>query len=117
MPAPTMATLAYTATVPDIIPTATAQAKMAAVPLYASPVADPVLKDLFDCTVTSDVTAQPAANKMRRTIQLALGAGFFSLFPNQAIGSFAQSPFADLFGRTLALALPADVVSEPVVFT
>ncbi len=107
---PTTATLAYSITVPDIVPAATAQARVSTVPLYASAANDPVLKVLFDCTVSSDVTAPDGKT---RTVVLALGAGFFALFPNAQ--SWAHA-FDDLFGRTLALLLPAQVVAQPVVF-
>jgi len=109
---PTTATLVYRVTPTNVLPTATMQAKMAAVPLYASALTDPVLKTLFDCTVASDATA-PAGPNIDRTIVLNLGAGFFSLFPTAADWATA---FNDLFGRTLALLLPAQVKSLPVVF-
>ena len=112
MPLPTQATLVYRVTPTNIIPSATMVAKMTGVTLYSSPTADPVLKGLFDCTVTSDTTG-PSGPNIDRTIVLALGPGFFALFPTAADWATA---FNDLFGRTLALLLPAQVDSKPVVF-
>lgn len=109
---PTTATLSYAVKPTNVLPSATMVTQMSLVPLYASAMTDPVLKTLFDCTVASDVTA-PVGQNIVRTIVLNLGAGFFSLFPTAADWATA---FNDLFGRTLALLLPAQVTSAAVVF-
>ena len=113
MPNPTTATLAYRVTAPSVLPLATMTTKVGNVPLYASTTNDPVLKTLFDCTVASDVTAVVVPGTIDRTIVLNLGAKFFSLFPS---ANDWASAFNDLYGRTLALLLPAQVQSLAVVF-
>ena len=90
-------------------------AAMAAVPLYTSAGADPVLfGKLGGCTVLSDTQDVTAAPVVKRKIVVTLGAGFFVEFTNAAAYPSAFQGLGYRSTLALALSVPITSVTEQV---
>lgn len=88
---------------------------MAAVVLYTSAGADPVLfGKLGGCTVTSDTQDVTAAPIVKRKIVILLGAGFFQEFTNPAAYVSAFQGIGYRSTLALALSVPVTSVTEVV---
>lgn len=111
MPLPTMATLEYDVTFTNVS-AATLNTAMTAVPLYTNALTDPVINGLLGCTIMSD-TITTVGTIVKRVVVVALGAGFFALFPTAAAWA---NVFNGLYKAVLALALSSVVVEQPVAF-
>jgi hypothetical protein len=111
MPLPTTCTLEYHVT-PTNVSAARMQTAMGAVVLYSSALTDPVINGLLGCTIMSDATTT-VAGVVKRVIVIALGPGFFVLFPNPTAWA---NVFSGFYKYTLALALSSVVAELTPVF-
>lgn len=109
---PTQATLEYQLTATNVTATQL-QTAMGAVVLYTSAANDPVLKGVYDCTVSGDTTSA-AGLVVSRTIVLALGPEFLLRFPTPQAWLPA---FNGLFRSTLDQKLSARCTEVPALFT